>query len=124
MVNWFEGPWKVIPEKKLEDHPRVIRGEIMVHPSGSVIVACPACGSMQFAQGTVEGDAQCPTLRTPIVCGSGYCTRCGEKTEAGFVSTCFTIIKGKAVKVSRYPSRPKARDLPPYRGLRPPQKIE
>jgi hypothetical protein len=124
MADWFEGPWKVIPDTSLESHPRIAKGEILVHQSGHIVLACPKCGSMQFAPGTVEGPAESPTLKTPVVCGAGFCMRCGEKEESGFVSTCFTVLRGRTMKATRYAQKPPTKNLPQYRGLKPPPKIE
>lgn len=122
-MSWYEGPWRVIPERSLEEKPRLKPGEILQHQSGSVILCCPRCGAMQFAQGPVDGSPEKPTVKTPVVCGSGYCQRCGETEPSGrFVPTCFAIIQGKAVKAERYQTKSKIA-IPNIKGVKPPPKI-
>ncbi len=71
-----DGPWKVI-DKDDAGSGLPVRGEIVRHRSGAVVLRCPACNSIQFAHSPITGPDDAPTLLKPIQCGAGNCKRCG-----------------------------------------------
>ena len=87
--KWYQGPWKVIAETSMAEKARLLPGEIMKHGSGTILLNCPACNSVQFAKATVIGSDILPSLDKAIQCGSGFCRRCG---------VWFRIIDGKTVE--------------------------
>lgn len=71
----FEGPWKIIGAKSLQDTTPG-QGEIIKHTSGAVILRCPSCNALQFTHSEIRGADDAPTLLSRIQCGSGFCRRC------------------------------------------------
>jgi uncharacterized protein YbaR (Trm112 family) len=99
--KWYEGPWKVIPETSMTQRARLKPGEIMKHKSGTVLLNCPACNSLQFAKASVISSDILPSLDRAIQCGSGFCKRCG---------VWFRIIDGKTIEQEK--QNPKTIPLP------------
>lgn len=112
--NWFNGPWCISDHTSLESRPNLDDGEILRHSSGNLLLNCPACKSLQFVTLKVEGDAESPTIRGDILCGSGGCTRC---------SSVFTIRAGKTVEVDR-PKEKREIDWSHIRGAKKPPRID
>lgn len=85
----FDGPWHVIAADSLIT--RLAPGEIMRHKSGVLVLPCPACGVLQFAAHTVEGDP--PSISGAVRCAAAKCParRCACR---------WTIIAGQTVSVS------------------------
>lgn len=102
MAEWYEGPFKVIPNvDSLGKRPRPGRGDIIAHASGAVVLRCPKCGAMQFTRANILNSPETPTLDRPVQCGSGHCKKCG---------IWFTIRNGSAA-LSEEPPKTK-RGLP------------
>jgi hypothetical protein len=82
----FGGPWRVIDANSLMR--RLSPGEIMQHKSGVLVLSCPACGVLQFAACTVEGDP--PSISGTVRCAAAQCPgrRCACR---------WTIIAGRTV---------------------------
>ena len=75
---------------------RVPRGTII--RSGAVLVlACPACGKLQFTPNQITGPDLAPTIADPIHCGAGYCKRCG---------IWFRIVAGRPELLPAPPAKP------------------
>ncbi len=89
----YQGPWTYKKEATTlkEMNNRLPKGQIVRHPRGALMLACPKCGAIQRISGKVSGADNSPSIDKPILCGAGYCVAC---------EYLFRIEDGQTVEVS------------------------
>jgi hypothetical protein len=112
----YAGPWRRLPGDRLEQHPRLALGDLLVLRSGAVMLRCPACGTLQFIVATCTGDPEQPSLDSATTCAARDCRtkRCACR---------WTVVNGVTrLEVAAPPPPPAPRISPALvaAGVRPP----